>query len=138
MKRIALLAFAGLVLVAVRALPAPVSPPDADKEGTVAGIAIDRAQGGWLGLEIKGGSFQITFYNEKKKPVPADATSAVLRWSVHYQPNPERTELTPAGDPAVLASSYPVKPPHSFILHVTLLFDGKPDASESYTVNYSE
>jgi hypothetical protein len=31
-----------------------------------------------------------------------------------------------------------VKPPHAFILHLILLFEGKPDASEAYTVNFSE
>ena len=137
MKRIVLLAFVGLAFAALRALPAAEPAPGAEKEGTVAGVAVARAAG-WLGIEIKGGSFQITFYDAKKKPVAADASSAVLRWSVHYQPNPERTELTPSGDPTVLASSYAVKPPHTFILHVTLLFEGKPDASESYTVDFSE
>ncbi len=137
MKRIALFAFAGLMMVALRALPAADPAPKDEKEGKVAGLAIARA-GGWLGVEIKGGSFQITFYDAKKKPVAADATSAVLRWSVRYQPNPERTELTASGDPSVLASAYTVKPPHSFILHITLLFEGKPDASESYTVDFSE
>ena len=138
MKRIAIIAFVGLALLAVRSLPAADKAPDSEKEGTVAGLAVARAQGGWLGVEIKGGSFQITFYDAKKKPVAADASSAVLRWPVHYQPNPERTELTSSGDSSVLASSYSVKPPHTFVLHITLLFAGKPDASESYTVNYTE
>ena len=68
-------------------------------------------QGGWLGVEVADRTFRITFYNEKKKPVAADATSAILRWPVHYQPNDERTELLPTDDPAVLASPYAVKGP---------------------------
>jgi hypothetical protein len=126
----------GLVLAAM--CRADATPPAKDDDvGTISGIAIARGDG-WLGIEIKGGSFALTFYNAKKKPVPADATSAVARWSVHYQPNEERTELVPSGDPAVLSSQYPVKPPHTFILHLVLLFEGKPDATESYTVNFSE
>jgi hypothetical protein len=136
MRSLLLAAIIGLVLGAT--CRADTTPPSKDDEvGTISGIAIARGDG-WLGIEIKGGSFALTFYNGKKKPVPADATSAVARWSVHYQPNEERTELVPSGDPAVLSSPYPVKPPHTFILHLVLLFEGKPDASEAYTVNFSE
>jgi hypothetical protein len=78
----------------------------------------------------------LTFYNAKKKPTPADKTSAVLRWPVHYQPNDERTELTPTGDPAVFASQYSIKPPHTFILHITLLSDSKDDV-ETYDIDFS-
>ena len=110
---------------------------DEDKEdemGTIAGLEIARSQGdGWLGLELKDSTFKLKFYNDKKKPIPADATSVAMRWSVHYQPNDERTLLVPTGDPAVLASPYFVRPPHSFPLHLILLFDGKPDASEAYS-----
>jgi hypothetical protein len=136
MKRMVLLVFAGLLLSAAGGFAAPDAPAD-EKEGKIDGTAVPRAQGGWLGVELKGGSFQLTFYNEKKKPIAADKTSAVFRWSVHYQPNDERTELTPAGDPSVLASSYPVKPPHTFILHIALLGgDDKADV-EAYTVDFS-
>jgi hypothetical protein len=134
----------GLLLVAILGLAfaaaarADGTPPSKDDEvGTISGIAIARGDA-WIGIEIKDNVFVLTFYNAKKKPVPADATSAVLRWPVHYQPNEERTELLPSGDPAVLSSPYPVKPPHTFILHLVLLFEGKPDASEPYTVNFSE
>lgn len=136
MKRMALFAFACLLLSAVRG-SADTPAKDKDEMGVVAGTAIPRPQGGWLGVEIKNNSFVLTFYNEKKKPTPADATSAVMRWSVHYQPNDERTELLPSDDPAVLTSSYAVRAPHTFLLHVVLLFADKPDASEGYTINFS-
>src|SRR5450631_615620 len=117
MKRAALLLLAGCLLSTVGAMAAAPAPPEAEKEGTVAGTPIARADGGWLGLELKDGSFQITFYDAKKKPVAADRSSAVLTWNVHYQPNPERTLLLPGGDPAVLSSPYHVKAPHAFTLH---------------------
>jgi len=135
MRRIVLLALASLALVSARGADKPTPNPD-EQEGTVSGLAIQRGQG-WIGIELDDNTFKMTFYNSKKKPVAADANSAVLWWPVHYQSNPERTELVPTGDPAVLASSYTVKPPHSFILHVTLLFTGKPDSTESYVVNFS-
>ena len=133
MKRFVLLALAGafLAVLGVRAAPAPTP----EKEGTVGGIAIQRAEG-WLGLELKDGTFQLTFYDAKKHPVAADKSSAVFWWPVHYQPNPERTELTPTDNPAVFASPYKVKPPYAFKLHITLLAPGSSDV-ESYVIDFS-
>lgn len=139
MKRAAFLVLTGLMLSAACGVAAPAAPtptPTAEKEGTIAGMPIKRPQGGWLGIEIKEGVFRLTFYNDKKKPVQADRSSAVLRWSVHYQPNPERTQLVPSDDAAVLASNYPVKPPHTFKLHIALLTEGSPDV-ESYVIDFS-
>jgi len=137
MKRTAALACTGLLLAAVcGAAPRPTPVPTEEKEGTIAGIAVSRPQGGWLGVEIQDRTFRITFYNEKRKPVAADATSAILRWPVHYQPNDERIQLLPADDPSVLASPYVVKGPLAFKLHITLLNEGKPDAAESYVIDF--
>src|SRR5580698_2259615 len=95
MKPVALLAFAGLVLSAIAAVAdAPTPTPTEEPMGTISGTAIQRAHGGWLGIELKDQNFWLTFYNDKKKPVPADAGAAVLWWPVQYQPNPERVELT--------------------------------------------
>ena len=132
MKRILLLAMAGMLL----SCTCIASAAD-DKEGTIQGIPIKRSQGGWLGLELKDSNFILTFYNDKKKPVAADRPSAVVWWSVHYQPNAERTELTAGGSPSVLASSYVVKEPHTYKLHMTLLETGTSDV-ETYVVDVSE
>ncbi len=135
MKRMVFLLLAGLLLSAAGGFAAPGAPAD-DKEGTIEGTAIQRPQGGWLGVAIKNGCFQLTFYNDKKKPIAADKSSAVFRWAVHYQPNDERTELTPGGDPSILVSSYPVKPPLAFILHIALLGGDDKDKVEGYTVGF--
>jgi hypothetical protein len=134
MKRLLLLAMAGMLLSFACVASAA---DDKDKEGTIQGIPIKRAAGGWLGLELKDNNFILTFYNDKKKPVAADRPSAVVWWSVHYQPNAERTELTGGGNPSVLASSYFVKEPHDFKLHMTLLETGSTDV-ETYVVDVSE
>jgi hypothetical protein len=139
MKRIAPLALAGLFLAAiggVSARPTPTPTPTEEPEGEVAGTVVARTGGGWLGVEVKDRTFRLTFYNAKKQPVPADATSVVLRWPVRYQPNDERTELLPTDDPAVLASAYAVKGPLLFKLHITLLVEGKTDAPESYVIDF--
>ena len=131
MKRILLIAFARMLLSCVCAMAAPD-----EKEGTIAGLSIKRAGTGWLGLEIKDNCFRMTFYDDKKNPVQADRSSAVLWWPVHYQPNDERTELTSTDNPAVLSSLYPVKAPHTFKLHITLPIDGSADV-ETYVIDYS-
>jgi hypothetical protein len=148
MKRIAFLALIGLALPAFHAAAdSPTPAPTEEKEGTVSGTAIQRANGTWLGIEIKDQNFWMTFYNAKKKPTAADAAAAVLWWPVNYQPNPERTELTSSSNPAVLASAYVVKPPYTFLLHITLLTDTgaspppsngePPPVPESYVINFS-
>jgi hypothetical protein len=135
MKRVVFLLLAGLLLPSVRLGAASA---DDDKMGTIAGTAIQRSVGdGWLGLELKDSTFVLTFYNAKKKPVAADKSGAVMRWSVHYQPNDERTELVPTGNPAVLASDYTVKPPYAFKLHITLLGSDPKDDVETYVIDFS-
>ena len=141
MKGAMFLVCAGLMLsgacAAAPSSPAAPTPPADEKEGTISGLAIPRNKGGWLGVEIKDGKFRITFYNDKKKPVPADRASAVLRWPVHYQPNSERTELLPTDDPAVLGSDYPVKAPYVFHqLHIVLMNPGGADL-EAYDKDFS-
>jgi hypothetical protein len=137
MNRTLRLAVAGLALAAAGAAAArPTPTPSEEKEGTIAGTPVQRTQGGWLGVAVVDRTFRMTFYDDKKNPVPADATSVVLRWPVHYQPNDERTELLPTDDPSVLASSYAVKGPLIFKLHITLLTASKPDAAEVYTIDF--
>jgi hypothetical protein len=148
MKRIALFAFAGLALSAIGAMAdAPTPTPTEEPMGTISGTAIQRAHGGWLGIELKDQNFWLTFYNDKKKPVAADAGAAVLWWPVQYQPNPERVELTTSSNPAVLTSAMVIKPPYSFKLHITLLADANsgtgpqggtpPPEPESYIIDFS-
>ncbi|HEY1848005.1 MAG TPA: hypothetical protein VGG37_02310, partial [Opitutaceae bacterium] len=61
MRRLFLLLVSGLVLAsAARAAAAA----DDEKEGTIEGTAIKRTVGdGWLGLQLKDGTFRLTFYN---------------------------------------------------------------------------
>ncbi|HZZ20800.1 MAG TPA: hypothetical protein VFE25_15605 [Opitutaceae bacterium] len=136
MKRFLLVALTGMLLSCALVARA-ADEKDKEKEGTIVGMPIKRSGAGWLGLELKDSNFVLTFYNDRKKPVAADRPSAVVWWSVHYQPNAERTELTPGGSPSVLASSYFVKEPHSFKVHMTLLETGTSDV-ESYVVDFAQ
>jgi len=136
---------------------APVNPPAAkadpgasakkdgkkkeDEVGKIDGLEIARGSG-FLGLQIVNGTFKLSFYDAKKKPVAPDVASAAFRWNVNYQKMPERTILSPSG--TALVSDKTVKPPYSFKLFVTLFkqagsgADGSDAGAESFTIDFSQ
>ena len=114
--------------------PKPTAPAEAD--GTITGTVIPRPNGNFLGLEIIDNNFRLSTYNKHKKPEKGDFTQAVLHWSVHYQPNEERTLLTPSDDGLFLTSEKPIRAPHSFKLFIALFVAGKEDPVESYVIDF--
>lgn len=119
---------------------APVKKDDkkkkADEMGKIDGLVIVRGAG-FLGVQIVNGVFKLTSYDAKKKPVAADFTRVALRWPVSYQPNPERTLLTPGGGIGAFTSEKVVKPPHAFKLFITLIKGEAADAPvENLTVDF--
>ncbi len=105
-----------------------------EEEGTIPGIAIPRASGGFLGLEIVGGNFKISFYDTKKKPVPVDVTRATARWDNKQKLGSDFTVLNPASDNMSLVGAKFVRPPYKFIVFLTLLNEAG-EGVESYPVN---
>ena len=126
--------------------PAPAKKDDKaakkkEPQREVKGFEIPRPNGDYLGLEIVGNTFKATFYDKDKKPTTADVSSIALRWPVQYQPNPERTVLTPAGDGQYMTSEKSVRPPFHFRLYVTLLKTdaaGQDQAVENYVVEFAQ
>lgn len=107
----------------------------------VKGFELARSGHGYLGLQVVDNTFRVTFYDKDKKPTPPDVSSIALRWPVQYQPNPERTVLTPAGDGSYMTSEKTVRPPFHFRLYVTLLKtddSGRDQVVESYVVEFSQ
>ena len=129
------------------AAPASAAPKKDDKKkddgkkkddsiGKIDGIEIARGTG-FMGIQLVGGTFKLSFYDAKKKPVAPDVTRASLRWNVHYQSLPERTVLNPNGN--ALTSEYVVKPPHTFMLYITLIKgEGDTAATEDFTVDFHQ
>jgi hypothetical protein len=101
----------------------------------IEGLALNRPNGGYLGLQVLSNNFVLTFYNEKKTKVAPDVVRATVRWPVKYQPAPERTVLNPNGGFA-LTSAYNVKPPINFKVYISLFVEGSDQAVESYVVDY--
>jgi len=117
---------------------------DAKKEvGKIDGFQIARGDRGYLGLQIVNSTFKLSFYDAKKKLIAPDVASAVLRWSVTYQKQPERALLTVSGN--ALASEKTIRPPYAFKLSILLLkeaVEGGPTAGEvageSFSVDFSQ
>ena len=108
----------------------------ADEMGKIEGMELARGTG-FLGVQIVNGVFKLTAYDAKKKPVAADFTRVVLRWSVPYQKNVERTQLTAGSGVGVFTSEKIVKPPYAFKLFITLLKGDADDApGEAFTLDF--
>ena len=119
----------------------PAKPPvaPAPKEETpgeiiLPGIVQPRASGGFLTVEVVDGKFKISFYDAKKKAMPADVARAAARWKSNRKSGDEHTILNPGGDGKALIGAAFVAPPYTFRVFLTLLSeDGT--AVESYVVN---
>jgi len=122
-----------------------VAPKPADKnapkpaakveEPKILGTVIPRANGTFLGLEVVGGNFKLSFYDKKKKAMSPDVTRASARWpNPRSVTGPNRTVLNPSGQ--ALVGSKPVLPPFTFNVHLALLQGDGEDAAvvESYDV----
>ncbi len=108
-----------------------------EKEGTIVGVPITRANGTFLGLSIENGGFKLAFYDAKKQPVAADVARAALRWNPKRTKGEERVVLLPSDDGKALSFGKFVQPPRIFKVYVTLQSeDGT--AGEHYVVDYRD
>jgi hypothetical protein len=105
-----------------------------EEEPKIPGTTIARTNGKFLGLEVVGGQFKLSFYDAKKKPAAVDVTRATARWPNPRGPGDYRTVLNLSGK--ALVGSKPVTPPYTFNVYLTLL-QGEGDeakAVENYVV----
>lgn len=91
------------------------------EEPKIEGIVIKRSNGSYLGLRLDGGTYKLSFYDAKKKPVAPDVTRAAARWNPNYKLGSERIILNAGSDGKSLVGSKPVRPPYAFKLYLTLL-----------------
>lgn len=115
--------------------PAPAKKEEkakTEKEPVIPGTTIARPNGTFLGLEVVGVNFKLSFYDKKKKPMAADVTRALARWPNTRGSGDNRTVLNPSGN--ALVGSKPVIPPFTFNVYLTLM---QGDGDEAKTVeNY--
>jgi len=144
-KTLLLVASTGMVMPMLAKPPAKTAPAPAkqgetakaegeEPEPTIPGISAKRTNGGYIGIEIAGGGFKLSFYDEKKKQVDCDVAHAAARWKPNYTVVQERCILNPSGDGKTLVSS-DVRPPYNFKLSLTLLSEDD-KAVESFTLDF--
>ncbi len=110
--------------------------------GKIAGQAVQRRNGTWLGIQLTAGNFRVTFYDKNRIPMPADATSVVLSWSIPktgtYAPPPVTTQLAPLTDiTAVFTNSYYVGYTRPMNLRIVLTVPASdPTAASPVTETY--
>ena len=105
------------------------------EEPKIPGTTIVRANGTFLGLEVVGGNFKLSFYDAKKKLLAPDVTRANARWpNPRSVTGPNRAVLNPSGN--ALVGNKVVLPPLNFTVHLNLLQGDGEDAKmvESYDV----
>lgn len=96
----------------------PASKAEAPK---IDGMEVARAGGGFLGVQIVGATFKISFYDAQKKPVAPDVARAALRWDPKYKVGKESVVLNLSEDQKSLSSPRNIRPPYQFKLFITLL-----------------
>lgn len=125
----------------VPAAKTPAKKTDAKKEKKaeepkIPGTVVTRADGSYLGLEVVGGNFKLSFYDKKKKLMAPNVTRATARWPNPRSPGDSRTVLNVSGN--ALVGSKPVLPPYTFNVYITLL-QGEGDeakAVESFVIPF--
>ncbi|HKB57192.1 MAG TPA: hypothetical protein VKC51_06350 [Lacunisphaera sp.] len=130
----------------VTAKTAPDKTPAAkDKKVTkeepppkIPGVEIARPNGTFLGLEVAGGNFKLTFYDKKKKPMAVDVTRGMARWPNKKSATTGDNRTVLNGSGTFLVGAKPVVPPFAFNVYLTLL-QGEGDeakAVENYVVPF--
>ncbi len=101
----------------------------------IPGTVINRPNGTFLGLELVGGNFKLTFYDKKHKPMAIDVTRATARWPNKRSGTPTEYRTVLNGSGTALVGSKPVLPPFVFNVSLALL---KGEGDEAKVVeNYS-
>lgn len=103
----------------------PAAKGKTGEKPVIEGVEIPRGDG-FLGIRIVDSTFQLSFYNSEKKPVPADVDRAALRWDPKYKVGEERVVLNPSADGKSLVSPKAIRPPYLFKLYITLVREAAP------------
>ncbi|WP_218938649.1 hypothetical protein [Oleiharenicola lentus] len=134
---------ASLLLPAVitAADPAPKAAPEvkakAKKEQVYelpkTGKNLQRGSAGWINVEASGTRLIVKFFDAKKKPAIPDVERGFARFQFASK-NPERAPLHREGE--TLVSTATVRPPHNFLVILSLFRSGEAESAESYTFKY--
>jgi len=102
----------------------------------IPGTVITRPNGTFLGLELDGNKFKLSFYDAKKKPMNPDVLRATARWPDPRGPRNLFTLLSLNGK--ALIANKPVLPPYNFqvVFNLFQSDDEGASAAETYTLPF--
>ncbi len=124
---------------AKKADAAKKAEPAKKEEPKIEGVVVSRGEKGFMGVEIVGGAFKITFYDAKRKKIAPDVARAALRWDAKYKVGQERVVLNPGGDGKSLSNPKTIRPPYTFKLFITLLKEATEDeqaVGETHVIDF--
>lgn len=97
------------------------------------GLNQPRPGGGWINVEAVGTRLIVKFYDKKKKPAAPDVTRGFAQFR-YSSKNPERAPLHLEG--LTLASTATVRPPHNFLVLLSLFTSESAGPAESHNFKY--
>lgn len=97
------------------------------------GVNQPRPGGGWINVEAVGTRLIVKFYDQEKQPVAPDVTRGLARFR-YASKSPERAILNLEG--LTLASTATVRPPHNFIVLLSLFTSENAGPSEFHSFKY--
>lgn len=97
------------------------------------GQNLARAKGGWVNVEIVDIRLVVKFYDKEKKPASPDVVRGFARFK-YAAKNNKTAVLSREGD--TLATPATVRPPHNFLVVLSLFAGDRAEASESFTFKY--
>ena len=130
-----------LLVVTTFAVEAPASVTPVSKtpvkekvyELPKTGQNLARAKGGWINVGIVGTRLVVKFYDKKKKPASPDVVRGFARFNYAVK-NDKTAVLNLEGDTLVTPAT--VRPPHNFLVILSLFAGDSAEVSESFTFKY--
>ncbi len=99
------------------------------------GANLERPNGGWINVQTPGAQMVVRFFDAEKKPVTPDVIRATARIRYAAKSDITRTVLNRDGD--ILVSPSNVRPPHNFLVTLTLLHgDDEAAAIEVFNLKF--
>ena len=95
------------------------------------GVNHPRGAERWINAEVVGTRLVLKFFDKEKKPVPPDVVRGLAQFK-YSSKNPEKAPLTVEGE--VMVSPAKLRPPHNFLLLLTLF--SADEQSETHSLRY--
>lgn len=99
----------------------------------ITGLVVARSNGGFLGISSEGPILRVAFYDQDKRPIPADVVRVVARWN---DGRAKRAVLA-AESAGVFVSAPVLSPPFKYMGVIVLVRGDEEAATESYPLNFN-